>query len=103
MNADMTVRHPGGRTCAGMAALMVAVPAVAAYALFRNRVDERIAETSLRAEHVFSDYKLLTARKKIKAAEPERPESRGKPLPAAAFASQPGSVPPVAIQRERRP
>lgn len=85
--------------------LMVAVPALAAYAIFRNRVDERIAETALLAEHVFADYKQLMSKRKLKReTDAERPESRGKPMPAAAFGPQSsGGVPPVAMQRERRP
>ncbi len=79
--------------------LMVAVPAVSAYALFRNRVDERIAEAALLAEHVFADYKLLSARRKREAAEGGR---RANPAasPAAAHSASP-SIPSVAIQRER--
>ncbi len=37
--------------------LSVAIPAIAAYSFFRNRVDELVAQTSLMAEHVFSGYK----------------------------------------------
>ena len=39
--------------------LGVAVPAVASFAIFRNRVDGLVAEASLLAEHVFADYKRL--------------------------------------------
>jgi len=37
--------------------LGVAVPALAAFAIFRNRIEELTAETTLLAEHVFSDYR----------------------------------------------
>lgn len=37
--------------------LGVAVPALAAFAIFRNRVDELAAESTLLAEHVFADYR----------------------------------------------
>lgn len=37
--------------------LGVAIPALAAFALFRNWIDELVAETSLIAEHVFSGFK----------------------------------------------
>jgi len=37
--------------------LCVAIPALAIYALLRNRVDELVAQTSLLAEHVFSGFK----------------------------------------------
>ena len=52
--------------------------------------------------NVFADFKLLTARRK-KAAETEHAEGRGRPMPAAAYSPPASAVPPVAIQRERRP
>jgi biopolymer transport protein ExbB len=80
--------------------LMVAVPAVSAYALFRNRVDERIAEAALLAEHVFADFKLLTARRKREAVDGARRAS----MAASPVMPHPPSapIPSVAIQRERR-
>ncbi|MGH7127634.1 MAG: MotA/TolQ/ExbB proton channel family protein [Planctomycetaceae bacterium] len=45
--------------------LGVAVPAVAFFAWFRNRIDQFVAEGALLAEHVFADYKrTLAARRK---------------------------------------
>lgn len=44
--------------------LMVAVPALAAFAILRNRIDELVAETSLLAEHVFSTYKRSMAQRR---------------------------------------
>ena len=44
--------------------LAVAVPALAAFAIFRNRIDELVAETSLMAEHVFADYKRSLAKRR---------------------------------------
>jgi biopolymer transport protein ExbB len=37
--------------------LVVAIPVLGMFAIFRNRVDELVAETVLLAEHVFSQYK----------------------------------------------
>ncbi len=37
--------------------LMVAVPSLSAFAIFRNRIDELGAEATLLAEHVFADYR----------------------------------------------
>lgn len=37
--------------------LTVAVPSLAAFAIFRNRIDELSAESTLLAEHVFADYR----------------------------------------------
>jgi len=81
--------------------LMVAVPALAAYAIFRNRIDERIAETALLAEHVFADFKLRSVKRK---AEP-KPAREGAPPAYVASSPAPhvaGSIPPVAPVRERR-
>jgi len=49
--------------------LMVAVPALGSFAFFRNRIDELVAESSLTAEHVFSDYKRAVAAKRKAAAK----------------------------------
>jgi biopolymer transport protein ExbB len=45
--------------------LSVAVPALASFAIYRNRIDELVAEASQLAEHVFADYKraLITQKK----------------------------------------
>lgn len=40
--------------------LVVAIPAISAFAYFRNRIDELVAQTSLMAEHIFADYKRAT-------------------------------------------
>ncbi|MEX0718943.1 MAG: MotA/TolQ/ExbB proton channel family protein [Planctomycetaceae bacterium] len=66
--------------------LGVAVPALAAFAWFRNRIDELVADGTAVAEHVFFDYKvsLLEARRARKgdAARPSvalpRPASQEK-------------------------
>lgn len=53
--------------------LMVAVPALGAFAMFRNRIDELVAESSLMAEHVFADYKRnLLLRKKAASGSRKR-------------------------------
>lgn len=45
--------------------LGVAVPSLSAFAIFRNRIDELVAEATLLAEHVFADYRrALQMRKK---------------------------------------
>lgn len=44
--------------------LGVAVPALAAFAIFRNRVDELAAESTLLAEHVFADYRRQSQTKR---------------------------------------
>jgi biopolymer transport protein ExbB len=71
--------------------LGVAVPAVGAFAVFRNRVDGLVAETSLLAEHVFADYK----RSIVSQQRTRRGETR--PAPAA-----PTSIPPIVPERGQR-
>jgi len=52
--------------------LGVAVPAVASYAFFRNRIDELVAEAALLAERVFVDYKRSQLGRK-RPARSQRP------------------------------
>ena len=60
--------------------LMVAVPALGAFAMFRNRIDELVAESSLMAEHVFADYKRnLILRKKAAATGQRKRPGESKP------------------------
>lgn len=49
--------------------LGVAVPSLAAFAIFRNRIEELSAESTLLAEHVFADYRRsIQARRQPRAA-----------------------------------
>ena len=58
--------------------LIVAVPALAGYAVFRNRIDGLVAEATLLAEHVFIDYKRkAAARRKGAAPAPRAQKSAG--------------------------
>lgn len=70
--------------------LIVAIPAIAAFGFFRNRIDELVAQTALTAEQVFADFKRSLALKR-------RDERR------QAHAHESGS-PPVApvVRRETR-
>ena len=52
-----------------MMGLTVAVPAFASFAIFRNRIDELVAEASLTAEHVFTDFRRDEARRKKKTKD----------------------------------
>lgn len=58
--------------------LCVAIPALAVYAVMRNRVDELVAQTTLMAEHVFVGYKHAVHQKKLeeRKAKLKEPESR---------------------------
>jgi biopolymer transport protein ExbB len=47
--------------------LGVAVPALASFAIFRNRIDELVAESALTAEQVFADYKRALAARRQKS------------------------------------
>jgi biopolymer transport protein ExbB len=44
--------------------LIVAIPAIAAFGFFRNRIDELVAQTALTAEQVFADFKRSLALKR---------------------------------------
>lgn len=62
--------------------LIVAIPAIAAFAFFRNRVDELVAQSSLMAEHVLADHKRQAALRKKQSRrrtedEPEEPTNAG--------------------------
>lgn len=76
--------------------LVVAVPAFAAFTVFRNRVDELVAEAAMAAERVFADYRRDEARRaRSRAAK----DNAGH---GAVDESAP-RIPPVAVERERRP
>jgi len=49
--------------------LGVAVPSLAAFAIFRNRIDELAAEATLLAEHVFADYRRASQRRSRSSQE----------------------------------
>lgn len=74
-----------------MLGLTVAVPAFASFAIFRNRIDELVAEASLTAEHVFADFRRDQARRERGRAKQERP------------AEPPPRVQSVAMERGAQP
>jgi biopolymer transport protein ExbB len=61
--------------------LCVAIPAMAAFAHFRNRIDQLVADGSLTAEAVFTDYKRMAL------AEPKTERSKA----AASIRAKPAS------------
>lgn len=71
--------------------LGVAVPALAAFSLFRNRIDEYVAETSLLAEQMLAPYKRGTAARSSQNASGESRMSERR------TARQP--ITPVTIER----
>jgi len=50
--------------------LLVAIPALAAFAVFRNRVDELVAEGSYMAQHVFLPLKRRRSQRRAAGASP---------------------------------
>jgi len=53
--------------------LVIAIPSVAAYAIFKHRADQFVAETSLMAEYAFSGYKReRLARRMADATKPAK-------------------------------
>ena len=77
--------------------LTVAVPALASFAIFRNRIDGLVAETCLEAERVFVDYKrtLISHKKKRRANPPQQELSS-----SSSEENANPSVPPVTLERE---
>ncbi|MEZ6054887.1 MAG: MotA/TolQ/ExbB proton channel family protein [Planctomycetaceae bacterium] len=75
--------------------LGVAVPALAAFSLFRNRIDEYVAETSLLAEQMLAPYKRGTAARSAQsdAGEVRTTERRVSRPP----------IPPVTVERGAKP
>jgi biopolymer transport protein ExbB len=55
--------------------LIVAIPAISAFAIFRNRIDELVAQTVLLAEHTFGDFKRATVRRKADRSPVDRSQS----------------------------
>lgn len=70
--------------------LCVAVPALASFFLFRNRIDEMVAEASLKAEGIFSPYKRSNGGNRTGTASATKSARR---------TSRP-AVPPVVSERE---
>ena len=78
--------------------LSVAVPALAAFAIFRNRVDELVAESTLMAEHVFTKYKRTVAQRrqqKKKAVEPASQTATSQPAVTQQSIKAPTPSPPT--------
>ena len=58
--------------------LIVAIPSVAAYAIFKHRADQLVSETALMAEYGFAGYKReRSARRTQEPPPPARPASGG--------------------------
>jgi biopolymer transport protein ExbB len=71
--------------------LCVAVPALASFFMFRNRIDEMVAEVALKAEAILAPYKRSAAGARTAEAAPPASAAR-RPARAA--------VPPVVSERE---
>jgi biopolymer transport protein ExbB len=95
-NVAVTELAPGISTAlvTTLLGLAVAIPAYAAYAYFRNRVDEAVANCSQVAEHIFFEYRRDQAarRRKTRALQLRSRTQSERIHPA---------FPPVAIEREK--
>lgn len=84
-NVQVTELAPGISTAlvTTLMGLAVAIPAYAAFAFFRNRVDEGVSACSQMADHLFLDYRRAQAarRRKMRAAG----EYRRPPFPSVAI------------------
>ena len=78
--------------------LGVAVPALAAFAIFRNRIDELVAEASLTAEHAWAGFKRTSLGL---AGGQTRPQASGSKSQSDRRRER--RVPPVAIERPEEP
>jgi biopolymer transport protein ExbB len=74
--------------------LCVAVPALASFFLFRNRIDEMVAEIALKAEAILSPYKRSTAGSRTAETPPPSAATPGRRTTRPA-------VPPIVSERER--
>jgi biopolymer transport protein ExbB len=94
--------------------LVVAVPAVASFAFFRNRVDELSAEATITAGHVMAPLKraIVNRCRPVAAAPSARAVESGRaPVPPVVserpsgppIATERPSGPPVATERQSRP
>lgn len=95
-NVAVTELAPGISTAlvTTLLGLAVAIPAYAAYAYFRNRVDEAVANCSQVAEHIFFEYRRDQAARRRKAKALQlRARTRSERMHPA--------FPPVAIEREK--
>jgi biopolymer transport protein ExbB len=95
-NVAVTELAPGIATALvnTLLGLAVAIPAYAAYAYFRNRVDDAAAACSQVADHLFFEYRRDQAARRRKA---RALQLRGGP---ASERTRP-AFPPVAIEREK--
>jgi len=58
--------------------LIVAIPSLAAFAVFRNRVDQLVAEVSYVTQHVFAPLKRTRTKRSPKATPPPTPPPVGE-------------------------
>ncbi|HIQ22858.1 MAG TPA: MotA/TolQ/ExbB proton channel family protein, partial [Planctomycetes bacterium] len=59
--------------------LIVAIPSLAAFAVFRNRIDHLVAEAAYMAQHVLAPLKRRRAVKPARAPAPPPPAGKGSP------------------------
>ncbi len=81
--------------------LVVAIPALAAYAYFRNRVDERVAESSLMAEPVFGDFRHAQALRRRAERANRKKKLRRTATPARPASPPAATAPPPERERPR--
>ncbi len=78
--------------------LGVAVPALTSFAIFRNRIDELVAESSLMAEHAWTEFKRANL-----GRSSGQTRRRKEPASPSTERQQERRVPPVAIERPEDP
>jgi biopolymer transport protein ExbB len=75
--------------------LIVAIPALAVFAVFRSRVDQLVAETSYAAQHVFAPLKRgRTPAPGVGPAPPAAPPAAPPSAPPSTPSTKPPTPPP---------
>ena len=58
-----------------VAGLMIAIPALGAFAVFRNKIDEIISDTAYSAQHVFGSVRRRMPGSTSRSAPPQPPRT----------------------------
>ena len=84
--------------------LCVAIPALSAYAVLRNRVDELVAEATLAAEHAFTTFRRATQKKRSDPTKAPRREAEPQDVATSPPANYPHlQTPDVAPDSRSKP
>lgn len=87
--------------------LIIAIPSLGAFAYFRNRADELVAQTAYVAQHAFAPVRraamAAAGAASLPMAPTPAPPPSGRPAPAKGVAVAPPDVPPPVASPPRAP